>query len=325
MKNRFFHIFPIICLAVIFIGLGAPDRIMAAEGPELGKPGQGAVIDKSADAELQKLIAEVLPKFKQLEFKDGDATLHYNLYIPASLEKGKQYPLVIFIADASTAGAATELPLAQGYGALVWATEEAQKLNPAYVLVPQFSGVAVNDAYEHTPEVEALPRLLKSLASQHQIDSKRLYATGQSMGGMIAMYLNTLRPRIFAASFFVDCHWNPAILDNLVENDFVFLAAGEKGKSWKYMKEIEEAARKMGRSYTWAEWSAKLPQAQQDELAATMLEKKQPINLISFETGSVLPESGLGSEHMYSFDYAYKLTPVRQWLFTHALEKSGMN
>ena len=27
------------------------------------------------------------------------------------------------------------------------------------------------------------------------------------------------------------------------------------------------------------------------------------------------PEDGKGMEHMASFDYAYKLTPVRDWLF----------
>jgi hypothetical protein len=31
--------------------------------------------------------------------------------------------------------------------------------------------------------------------------------------------------------------------------------------------------------------------------------------------GTVLPEDGKGMEHMASFDYAYKFTPVRDWLF----------
>ena len=33
------------------------------------------------------------------------------------------------------------------------------------------------------------------------------------------------------------------------------------------------------------------------------------------EVGSVLPESGKGMEHMASFDFAYKLAAVRDWLF----------
>ncbi len=47
-----------------------------------------------------------------------------------------------------------------------------------------------------------------------------------------------------------------------------------------------------------------------------MLAKGAPVNIINFTPKSVLPEDGKGSEHMYSFDYAYRLTPVRQWLFS---------
>ncbi len=46
-----------------------------------------------------------------------------------------------------------------------------------------------------------------------------------------------------------------------------------------------------------------------------MLAKGAPVNIINFTPKSVLPDDGKGSEHMYSFDYAYKLTPVCEWLF----------
>ena len=67
--------------------------------------------------------------------------------------------------------------------------------------------------------------------------------------------------------------------------------------------------------YEYIEFSAKLPQEQQDKLAAEELAKGAPINIINFESKTVLPDDGKGSEHMYSFDYAYRLTPVREWLF----------
>lgn len=53
-------------------------------GPQLGNPGGGPVIDKSSDSTLQSMIKEVLPKFKQYEFKDTDTgkTMMYNLYTP---------------------------------------------------------------------------------------------------------------------------------------------------------------------------------------------------------------------------------------------------
>ena len=37
--------------------------------------------------------------------------------------------------------------------------------------------------------------------------------------------------------------------------------------------------------------------------------------MIRFETGTVFKAGQTGMEHMASFNYAYKLTSVRDWLF----------
>lgn len=282
-------------------------------GPQLGTPGGGPVIDKSGDATLQAMIKAEVPEFKQLEYTDAETgkTLQYNLFSPKNPVAGKEYPMVLFMADASTPGTDVTRPLTQGYGALVWATDEWQAENPCYVLVPQYSGVAVNDAYEHTDEVDMVIRLLKEVAGKNQVDMKRLYTTGQSMGGMISMYYNVTYPDLFAASMFVDCHWDSATFPELVKHKFAFITAGKAGT----FGALEEAADKAGVKYEYAEWSAKLPQQEQDSLASALLAKGAPINIINFESKTVLPDDGKGSEHMYSFDYAYRLTPVRQWLF----------
>ncbi len=287
-------------------------------GPQLGKPaGGGPAIDKSADSTLQAMIKEVAPKFKQFTYTDSETgkTMTYNLFSPANTDDNQQYPLVLFIADASTPGTDATRPLTQGYGALVWATAESQAKNPCYVLVPQFSGVAVNDAYERTPEVDMVIRMLNEVATDNNVDRNRLYTTGQSMGGMISMYYNVAYPDTFAASIFVDCHWDTATFDKLVKHKFVYFIAGESGKAYAELKPLEEACEAQGVGYTFASWSAKLPEARQSELAATMLEKGKPVNIFEFEPKTVLPDDGKGSEHMYSFDYAYKITAVRDWLF----------
>lgn len=291
-------------------------------GPQLGQPGGGPAIDKSVDSTLQAMIKEIVPQFKQLEYADSATgkTMKYSLYVPASENDGTKYPLVLFMADASTPGESYTTPLTQGYGALVWATKEWQAKYPCYVLVPQFSGVAVNDAYEHTDEVDIVIRLLKELVTSHPIDSSRLYTTGQSMGGMISMYYNITYPDVFAASMFVDCHWDTSKFDELAKHTFAYVTAGNSGHSWGDIKPLEEAAEKDGRKYEYAQWSAKLPEAEQDSLAAALLAKGAPINIINFTPGSVLPADGKGSEHMYSFDYAYKLTPVREWMFRQKRE-----
>lgn len=282
-------------------------------GPQLGTPGGGPVIDKSGDSTLQSMIKTDVPEFRQFEYKDSitGKSLAYNLFSPKDMQQGIAYPLVLFMADASTPGTDVTRPLTQGYGALVWATSEWQTKHPCYVLVPQYSGVAVNDAYEHTDEVDMVARLVKELSTSPTIDSNRLYTTGQSMGGMISMYYNSAYPDLFAASIFVDCHWDSATFPELVKHRFAFITAGKAGT----FDALEEAADKAGIRYEYAEWSARLPQAEQDSLASALLALGAPVNIINFESKTVLPADGKGSEHMYSFDYAYRLTPVREWLF----------
>lgn len=282
-------------------------------GPQLGTPGGGPVIDKSGDEVLQAMIKSEVPEFKQLVYSDTETgkTLHYNLFTPKNMEQGKDYPLVLFMADASTPGTDVTRPLTQGYGALVWATAEWQAEHPCYVLVPQYSGVAVNDAYEHTDEVDMVMRLVKKIANENNVDQNRLYTTGQSMGGMISMYYNVTYPDVFAASIFVDCHWDSATFPELVKHKFTFITAGKAGT----FDALETAAKEAGVKYEYEEWSARLPQQEQDRLATEELAKGAPINIINFESKTVLPADGKGSEHMYSFDYAYRLTPVKEWLF----------
>ena len=282
-------------------------------GPQLGTPGGGPVIDKTGDAVLQAMIKTEVPQFKEFEYTDAQTgkTIKYNLFTPKNIDTSKTYPLVLFMADASTPGTDVTRPLTQGYGALVWVTEEWQAEHPCFVLVPQYPGVAVNDAYEHTDEVDMVARLVQKTAKEYQVDTNRLYTTGQSMGGMISMYYNSAYPDLFAASIFVDCHWDSATFPELVKHKFVFITAGKAGT----FDALEQAADNEGVKYEYTDFSAKLPQSEQDSLASEILAKGAPITIINFTSKSVLPDGGKGSEHMYSFDYAYRLTPVREWLF----------
>ena len=288
-----------------------------SKGPKLGSRSRGPVIDKSSDAVLQGMIKDILPEFRSFEYTDSKTgkSMTYHLFTPNNLDTLKKYPLVMFIADASTAGAFANTPLTQGYGGLIWATKESQEENPCFVLVPHYSGVAVDDNYDYTDEVDMTIRLLNEVVNSNAIDDKRLYTTGQSMGGMMSMYFNVAYPNVFAASIFVDSHWATETFNELVKQKFVWFIAGGEGKAYPELKPLEEAAEKEGFRYSYATWSAKLPETRQDELAKKMLDKNAPINIIQFETGSVLPKGINDADHMYSFDYAYRIKSVRDWMF----------
>lgn len=274
-------------------------------------------MNKSSDSTLKSLQAETVNKFVQLQFKDAVTSkeMAYNLLVPKDYVSTKTYPLVLFIADASTVGKNTIMSLTQGYGALVWASDESQAEHPCFVLAPAYTTQTVNDKFETSYEVEMTIRLLKYIAEKYKVDTNRLYTTGQSMGGMMSMYFNIVHPDLFAASVFVSCQWDASKMSGFANKKFFYIVAAGDEKAPKGMAALKTVLEKEGAKINTAEWSAKLPESKQSANVQQMLSENNNINFITFTKGSVLPPDGSGMEHMWSFDYAYKLKRVQSWLF----------
>ena len=279
--------------------------------------GGGMEINKDSDSTFVALKNETLDKFKQFTFEDAETgkTMAYNLMVPADYDGTKSFPLVLFMADASTVGKDVTAPLTQGYGALVFASERDQQKHPSFVLVPQYTEWAVQDDWSTTDEVEMTIRLLKAVCKEYKVDTNRLYTTGQSMGGMMSFYFNITHPDLFAASLFVSSQWDTTKMKDFGMKHFFYIVAGGDQKASGGMKALAEVLKQQNARVDSASWSAKLPQADQERLAEELIAKGGNINFIKWETGSVLPETGRAMEHMASFDYGYKIAAVRDWLF----------
>ena len=119
------------------------------EGPGGGRGGPGGMADKSGDAELQAMIAEVAPKFQLMTYEDAETgtSLQYQLYIPENYDAGQSYPLLQFIPDSSVVGKGTDAVLTQGWGGLVWATDAEQAKHPCFIVVPVFTETIVDDSH----------------------------------------------------------------------------------------------------------------------------------------------------------------------------------
>lgn len=280
--------------------------------------------NKSYDKKLLSLREEIAPKFQTLSFKDKltGRTMIYNLFIPKNYDNKRAYPLVLFMADASTTGKGAMAPLKQGYGGIIWATDESQKENPSFVLVPAFEGPqnVTNDQWEVTEEADIVIRLLQNITKNYNIDEDRIYTTGQSMGGMISFHFNLKYSNIFAASLFVGSQWDTNILSPLGQKSFFYIISAADPKASIGMKELKELFKNQNISYGEVEFSALLPQKEQEDKIKTLLKNNNKINFVQFTPKSVIPQteealSWKGAEHMYSFDYAYLLKSVRQWLF----------
>ena len=323
--NRVHLVIITIILSYLFIGCGANPK---NNTPTLPNPStwtdEYGGFDKSYDTKLLALREEIAPKFQKLSYLDKTTgrTMEYNLFIPKNYNPNKQYPLVIFMADASTVGKGTLAPLMQGYGGIIWATDESQKENPCFVLVPSYKGPepVTNDKYEVTEEVHITYRLIMETLSNYSIDQSRVYATGQSMGGMISFYLNSHYPSLFTASIYAGTHWTINDLRDVLPSQKFFYISSELDKSSILMKDMEDFFKKEGIAYGEIQFAANLPESKKEKYIQKLIKKGYNANIVRFTKGTVLPngftKKAEAGEHMYAFDYAFQLKSVRNWLFS---------
>ena len=286
----------------------------------------GGMVDKTSDAELQAMISEVAPKFELLDFEDSQsgASLQYQLYVPEDYDESVSYPLIQFIPDSSVVGQDAGYVLTQGWGGLIWAADAEQAKHPAFVVVPVFTETVVDDDFNHSDQIDVAVRLIQHLTEQYSIDTKRIYTTGQSMGGMTSFYLNITYPELFAASLFVGSQWDNSLLDILEDRDFFYIVSAGDPKASAGQAGLMEVFDNDNAPYSHAEWSAQDESDVQDKAVGVMLEDGHNANFSTFTEGSTLAEGqtampGAG-EHMTSFDYAYKIGAVRDWLFDQSRE-----
>ena len=284
--------------------------------------GNGMMVNKDTDSVYAALKNETFDKFEQFIYEDAETgkTMQYNLFVPDAYDGKQSYPLVLFMADASTVGKDVTTPLTQGYGALEFASKRDQQKHPSFVLVPQYTDWAVQDDWSTTDEVEMTIRLLEKVCKEYNVDTNRLYTTGQSMGGMMSFYFNITHPDLFAASLFVSSQWDTKKMQDFGRKHFFYIVAGGDQKAYGGMQDLAKVLKANDARVDSASWSAKLPVEEQERLAEELIARGGNINFIKWETGSVLPETGRAMEHMASFDYGYKIAAVRDWLFKQSKE-----
>ncbi|MBQ6481247.1 MAG: hypothetical protein IJI45_09030, partial [Anaerolineaceae bacterium] len=209
--------------------------------------------------------------------------------------------------------------LTQGWGGLIWASEEEQSKHPCFVVVPVFTDTVVDDNFNHSEQIEAAVHFIQYLLQTYSIDPEKLYTTGQSMGGMTSFYLNITYPDFFAASVFVGSQWDNSKLNVLEDKSFFYIVSAGDPKASAGQSELLSVFDADGASYTHEEWGAQDPAEEQNAAVAAMLGEGNSANFVTFTAGTTLAEGasapGGADEHMTSFDYAYKIEAVRDWLF----------
>ena len=285
----------------------------------------GKKLEKSiAILENNKIKNLIVENFKQFVYKDTKTgtTVKYNLYIPKNYDKNKKYPLVLFMHDAGVLSEDTKTTLLQGNGAISFATPEEQERHEAFVLAPQYSRKVVDDNGDITSDLDATVNLIKDyLISKYSIDEKKLYATGQSMGGMMAIVMNYKYPELFAASYLVACQWDPKEVSTMARNNLWITVSTGDAKAYPGMNAITSELIKRGATVAKDSWRADYTDAQFLEGARKVIAQKSNIKYTTLEKGTnpYLPkDANPGSEHSGTWKVAYNIPGIKDWMFLQA-------
>ena len=263
----------------------------------------------------------IVDDFQQFTFADPATgqTLKYNLFVPKHYNPRKSYPLVLFMHDASVVNVATEGPLVQGLGAVCWASPEDQARHEAFVLAPEYGAVVIDDDYEPSTLFDATANLVESVAGQYSIDRDRLYTTGQSMGAMMSLGLNIRYPDLFAAAFIVAGQWPEAQAVPLAQKNLWILVSADDTKAYPGEQAITEVIQEQGTKVSTALWDGQSTAAEFAADVRSMKAQRTPVNFAAFKTGTTVPTGSTTSAHMGTWQIAYTIPGIRDWIMRQSL------
>ena len=246
--------------------------------------------------------------------------LSYDLFVPQKKE-GEKYPLLIFIPDAGANGSDPKAALAQGIGATIWATPEEQAKHPCYVLAIQIptSIHLTYDDYHCAPELSVVEELIEKMIAENDVDTDRIYVTGQSQGCMTFCELNWKYPEKFAASMLVAAHWDVEKMSSLTKGKFFFTLSSGGLKEYPNFNAItsglEEKGIKVNRIHLnfrdgWEVNNARV--------AAAAPSDAQVVYAV-FDQETAFPDDGMFRtqmrHHNRGWELGYQLEAARDWLF----------
>ena len=203
-------------------------------------------VDSITFIENRKLVNSLnADAFSKSVFKSDSNEIPYRLLTPKDNKKGAKYPLVITFHNSSRIGNdnLNQLePLAR-----IWLREEIYNKYQCYVLAPQFATRSSN--YEKNAngillskpsnDVFALLKLIQNIENEYpDIDKKRIYLVGYSMGASTAQNLMNIEPDKFAAIVSVAAVPDFSNLKKIAQKN-IWLIHGEKDDENPYSGSVE--------------------------------------------------------------------------------------
>lgn len=194
------------------VPVAAPSPLPPAAGPEALKEGPRGTTPSTALAPPNGCVAGPRAPWLDCRYTSASGeTLRYYLALPRA-SGAEPLPIVTILHGSSGSGPGDGSALNGGQRASVdlWIREDVQRSHPSIVVAPQAEpapGETWVRAWRAPANSDSRPKealvlvmeVLASLESRYPVDRRRLYLTGQSMGGFGAWLAYTRYPGTFAA------------------------------------------------------------------------------------------------------------------------------
>ncbi|WP_426325629.1 alpha/beta hydrolase-fold protein [Pedobacter sp. R-06] len=202
MRIKINHAVNYICSVVLLCGILSCNKSIHTFGKTKIEKSIDSIYLKQRIAEIKGLNIDI---FTKGSFKGtADTSIVYRLLKPKSTNR--KLPLVIVFHGSNAVGNDNTSQL--GILAKLFATDEIQAKYPTFVLAPQFPSRSSNYVLDHSRNVlTSAPQsclttalqLIDSLKNTLNVDEKRIYLIGFSMGASSVINALALKPAIFAA------------------------------------------------------------------------------------------------------------------------------
>nr|WP_321410520.1 dienelactone hydrolase family protein [uncultured Carboxylicivirga sp.] len=189
------------------------------------------------------LWAQEYDAYEKKVFIEGSDTLQYRILYPEKMKEGKKYPLILFLHGAGERGDDNQKQLT--HGGKLFLDNKIRKKYPAIVVFPQCpDGVMWTNRQKHQNEdgewmfefpvdnkapwpALLVDQLVDEIAQSKQVDKKKMYIMGISMGGIGTLeFLYRFENKYAAATVICGGH-NPELSKSYQDKPIWFFHGGK--------------------------------------------------------------------------------------------------
>lgn len=174
-------------------------------------PGAPTSTERIALIDAFKKTSEGIESKFEARTHKSDWVMPYRLFRPDAVGR---LPLVVYLHGSGGMGDdnVKQMGLGNIFGTRVWALPEHQRSFPCYVVAPQtdrgwmrYGPPSPGDSVARVlpglgDGARLVLEIIDGLRRDFPIDERRIYVTGQSMGGGGVWHMTALRPKLFAAA-----------------------------------------------------------------------------------------------------------------------------